>query len=48
VLLCVAGTSFDPSTAHLSRPSLSLPTQLLESKPSACIDNPGVITLQIN
>jgi hypothetical protein len=44
-LLCVAGTSFAPSTAQLSCPPLSLPTQLSESKAASYIDNPAAITL---
>jgi hypothetical protein len=32
--------------AQLSCPPLSLPTQLLESKPAAYIDNPAVLPLQ--
>jgi hypothetical protein len=40
-LLCVAGTSFARSTAQLSCPPLSLPTQLSESKAAAYIDNPA-------
>jgi hypothetical protein len=46
VLLCVAGIRFARSTAQLSCPPLSLPTQILESKPTAHIDNPAVLHLQ--
>jgi hypothetical protein len=44
-LLCIAGTSFARSTAQLSCPPLSLPTQLLESKPAGYIDNPAALPL---
>jgi hypothetical protein len=44
-LLCVAGTSFARSTAQLSCPPLSFPTQLSESKPAAYIGNPAGLPL---
>jgi hypothetical protein len=44
-LLCVAGTSFARSTAQLSCPPLSLPSQLSESKAAAYTDNPAALTL---
>jgi hypothetical protein len=44
-LLCVAGTSFARSTAQLSCPPLSPPTQLSETKPAAYIGNPAVLPL---
>jgi hypothetical protein len=47
VLLCVAGTSFSRSTAQMSCPPPSLPTQLLGSKLAAKIDNPAALPLQV-
>jgi hypothetical protein len=44
MLLCVAGASFCSEYFSAEFPtSVSLPTQLFEIKPAACIDNPAVL-----